>query len=430
MFGVELRLVFIAKTPGCDKSSFQSLPIYGVVTRLLLLKDRMYKKALTSLTILFFMMGFITCLNDILVPYLKAIFALTYSQAALIQFCFFAAYGLTSIPFSKLIENIGYQKGMVVGFALAALGCLLFYPAVLLHTYALFLGALFVLASGIVLLQVAANPCVSIIGPQETASSRLTMAQAFNSLGTFVAPFFGAYFILSGLSNSVYAEGVVYPYFLIAGVLIVIALVLSKINLSGMETAEADQSSWLEVLKEKGLLHGVIGIFAYVGAEVSIGSFLVNYVMEISHVPETQAAPLVALYWGGAMIGRFIGIFTLKMFAPAKVLMTHAVLAVVLILVSMQTTGNLAIASMALVGLCNSIMFPTIFTLGIQGLKAGQEKKGSGLLATAILGGAIVPLLTGLLADRLGLHHAFILPVICYAYIAWLGISHLKARSY
>lgn len=384
----------------------------------------MYKKALTSLTILFFMMGFITCLNDILVPYLKAIFSLTYSQAALIQFCFFAAYGLTSIPFSKLIEKMGYQKGMVIGFALAALGCLLFYPAVLLHTYALFLAALFVLASGIVLLQVAANPCVSIIGPKETASSRLTMAQAFNSLGTFVAPFFGAYFILSGLTNSVYAEGVVYPYFLIAGVLIVIALVLSKINLSGMESAQADESRWQDVLKEKGLLLGVIGIFAYVGAEVAIGSFLVNYVMEISHVNETQAAPLVALYWGGAMVGRFIGIFTLKAFAPAKVLMTHALLSVLLILVSMQTTGTLSIVSMALVGLCNSIMFPTIFTLGIKGLKEGQEKKGSGLLATAILGGAIVPLLTGLLADRLGLHHAFILPVICYAYIAWLGLRN------
>lgn len=389
----------------------------------------MYKKALTSLTILFFMMGFITCLNDILVPYLKAIFALTYSQAALIQFCFFAAYGLTSIPFSKLIENIGYQKGMVVGFALAALGCLLFYPAVLLHTYALFLGALFVLASGIVLLQVAANPCVSIIGPQETASSRLTMAQAFNSLGTFVAPFFGAYFILSGLTNSVYAEGVVYPYFLIAAVLIVIALVLSRINLTGMETRQADDTGWLEVLQEKSLLLGVIGIFAYVGAEVAIGSFLVSYVMEILHVPETEAAPLIALYWGGAMVGRFIGIFTLKAFAPAKVLMTHALLSALLILVSMQTTGAVAIGSMVLVGLCNSIMFPTIFTLSIKDLKAGQEKKGSGLLATAILGGAVVPLLTGMLADRIGLHHAFVLPVICYAYIAWLGINHLKARS-
>lgn len=387
----------------------------------------MYKKALTSLTILFFMMGFITCLNDILVPYLKAIFSLSYAQAALIQFCFFAAYGLTSIPFSKLIEQVGYQKGMVIGFALAALGCLFFYPAVLLHTYGLFLGALFVLASGIVLLQVAANPCVSIIGPKETASSRLTMAQAFNSLGTFIAPFFGAYFILSGLTNSVYAEGVVYPYFLIAGVLIVIALVLSKLNLSGMESTEADESRWSEVLKEKGLLLGVIGIFAYVGAEVSIGSFLVNYVMEISHIAETQAAPLVALYWGGAMVGRFIGIFTLKTFAPAKVLITHALLSVMFILVSMQSSGNLAIATMVLVGLCNSIMFPTIFTLGIKGLKAGQEKKGSGLLATAIVGGAVIPLLTGLLADRLGIHHAFVLPVICYAYIAYFGMRNLKS---
>lgn len=393
----------------------------------LFFKINMYKKALTSLTILFFMMGFITCLNDILVPYLKAIFALSYAQAALIQFCFFAAYGLTSIPFSKLIEQVGYQKGMVIGFALAALGCLLFYPAVLLHTYGLFLAALFVLASGIVLLQVAANPCVSIIGPKETASSRLTMAQAFNSLGTFVAPFFGAYFILSGLTNSSYAEGVVYPYFLIASVLIVIAVVLSRINLSGIESAEADESSWSEVLQEKGLLLGVIGIFAYVGAEVSIGSFLVNYVMDISHVAETQAAPLVALYWGGAMIGRFIGIFTLKAFAPAKVLITHALLSVIFILVSMQSTGNLAIATMVLVGLCNSIMFPTIFTLGIKGLKAGQEKKGSGLLATAIVGGAVIPLLTGLLADRLGIHHAFVLPVICYAYIAYFGMRNLKS---
>jgi MFS transporter, FHS family, L-fucose permease len=388
----------------------------------------MYKKALTSLTILFFMMGFITCLNDILVPYLKAIFSLSYSQAALVQFCFFAAYGLTSIPFSKLIERVGYQKGMVIGFTLAALGCLLFYPAVVLHTYALFLAALFVLASGIVLLQVAANPCVSVIGPKETASSRLTMAQAFNSLGTFIAPLFGAYFILSALANSTHAEGVVYPYFFIAAVLIIIALVLSRIDLTGMETGEADETGWLQVLKEPGLLLGVVGIFAYVGAEVAIGSFLVNYVMDISQVTESQAAPLVAFYWGGAMVGRFLGIFTLKAFAPARVLMTHALLAVIFILISMQSTGTLAIGSMVLVGLCNSIMFPTIFTLGIKGLKAGQEKKGSGLLATAILGGAIVPLLTGLLADRLGLHHAFILPVVCYVYIAWLGFKNLTNR--
>ncbi|WP_051412790.1 sugar MFS transporter [Methylophilus sp. 5] len=388
----------------------------------------MYKKALTSLIILFFMMGFITCLNDILVPYLKAVFDLSYSQAALVQFCFFAAYGLTSIPFSRLIEKVGYQTGMVIGFSLAALGCLLFYPAVVLHTYALFLAALFVLASGIVLLQVAANPCVSIIGPQQTASSRLTMAQAFNSLGTFVAPLFGAYFILSALSHSSHAEGVVYPYVFIAAVLVVIAIVLSRMNLAGLESTQKDETSWRDVLADRGLVLGMVGIFCYVGAEVAIGSFLVNYIKELTQMPEAEAASLIALYWGGAMLGRFIGIFTLKAFAPAKVLSVHALLAIALLLYSMNATGMQAVVSMVLVGMCNSIMFPTIFTLGIKTLKPGQEKKGSGLLATAILGGAVVPLLTGLLADRVGLHHAFVLPVLCYGYIAWLGLNHLKAR--
>lgn len=385
----------------------------------------MYKKTLTSLTVLFFMMGFITCLNDILVPYLKAIFNLGYAQAALVQFCFFAAYGLTSIPFSNLIEHVGYKTGMVMGFALAALGCLLFYPAVIMHTYVLFLGALFVLASGIVLLQVAANPCVAVIGPKETASSRLTMVQAFNSFGTFVAPFFGAYFILSTLASSSHATGVVYPYLMIALVLVIIAVLLSRMDLTVQESAEKDVTAWSEVLSEKGLTLGMVGIFAYVGAEVSIGSFLVNYVISMTQLPETQAAQMVAFYWAGAMVGRFIGIFTLKAFAPGKVLSVHAALSIALIIVSMNTSGMLAVYSMVLVGLCNSIMFPTIFTLGIKNLKAGQEKKGSGLLATAILGGAVVPLFTGLLADRLGLHHAFILPVVCYAYIAWLGIKNL-----
>lgn len=388
----------------------------------------MYKKALTALIVLFFMMGFITCLNDILVPYLRAVFDLSYSQAALVQFCFFAAYGLTSIPFSKLIERVGYQTGMVIGFALAALGCVLFYPAVVLHTYVLFLGALFVLASGIVLLQVAANPFVSVIGPQATASSRLTMAQAFNSLGTFIAPFFGAYFILSAMSQSAHAQGVVYPYLLIAAVLVMIALVLSRLNLAGIDQSATDDSRWGDVLADRGLFLGMVGIFCYVGAEVAIGSFLVNYIKELTQMPEAEAATLIALYWGGAMVGRFVGIFTLKRFAPAKVLGLHALLAIVLIVSSMSTTGMLAVLSMVLVGMCNSIMFPTIFTLSIRTLQSGMEKKGSGLLATAIVGGAIVPLLTGLLADYVGLHHAFVLPVVCYAYIAWLGVQHLRFR--
>ncbi len=385
----------------------------------------MYKKALTSLTVLFFMMGFITCLNDILVPYLKAIFNLDYTQAALVQFCFFAAYGLTSIPFSRLIERVGYQRGMVIGFTLAALGCVLFYPAVILHIYALFLVALFVLAAGIVLLQVAANPCVSVIGPSATASSRLTMVQAFNSFGTFLAPFFGAVFILANL-HSGQADGVLQPYLWIAGVLVVIALVLSRVQLGEMDRASHDQTTWRQVLADRGLLLGMLGIFCYVGAEVAIGSFLVNYIKELTQLPEAQAAPLVAMYWGGAMVGRFIGIFTLKAFAPASVLSVHALLSIVLIVFSMNSEGMLAIYSMVLVGLCNSVMFPTIFTLGIKGLQSGLEKKGSGLLATAIVGGAVVPLLTGLLADAVGLHHAFVLPVLCYGYIAWLGWRNLK----
>ncbi len=378
---------------------------------------------MTSLTILFFMMGFITCLNDILVPYLKAVFSLSYSQAALVQFCFFAAYGLTSIPFSQLIEKVGYQTGMVIGFSLAAVGCLLFYPAVALHMYGLFLAALFVLASGIVLLQVAANPCVSVIGPPATASSRLTMAQAFNSLGTFIAPFFGAYFILSALVNAHQAEGVVYPYLGIAAVLIVIAFVLSSIQLSGLEQPDHHDKPWRQVLQQRGLLLGMIGIFCYVGAEVAIGSFLVNYIKELTQMPEAEAASFVALYWGAAMVGRFVGIFSLNAFSPARVLAAHATFAIIFIAISMNASGMLAVFSMLAVGLCNSIMFPTIFTLAIKGLASGQEKRGSGLLATAIVGGAVIPLLTGLVADGFDLHHAFILPIVCYAYIVWFAVT-------
>lgn len=378
---------------------------------------------MTSLTILFFMMGFITCLNDILVPYLKAVFSLSYSQAALVQFCFFAAYGLTSIPFSQLIEKVGYQTGMVIGFSLAAVGCLLFYPAVALHMYGLFLAALFVLASGIVLLQVAANPCVSVIGPPATASSRLTMAQAFNSLGTFIAPFFGAYFILSALVNAHQAEGVVYPYLGIAAVLIVIAFVLSSIQLSGLEQPDHQDMPWRLVLQQRGLLLGMIGIFCYVGAEVAIGSFLVNYIKELTQMPEAEAASFVALYWGAAMVGRFVGIFSLNAFSPARVLAAHATFAIIFIAISMKASGMLAVFSMLAVGLCNSIMFPTIFTLAIKGLASGQEKRGSGLLATAIVGGAVIPLLTGLVADGFDLHHAFILPILCYAYIVWFAVT-------
>ena len=389
----------------------------------------MYKKALTSLSTLFFMMGFITCLNDILVPYLKQIFQLSYGQAALVQFCFFGAYGLTSIPASKLIEKFGYHHGMVIGFGITAIGCLLFFPAVSYNVYGLFLMALFVLASGIVVLQVAANPYVSVIGPKETASSRLTMVQAFNSFGTFLAPFFGSYFILRNLDQSSGSGAVRFPYLFIALVLVVIAFILSRLELPKIKSEESGSSSWLKVIKDPSLILGMVGIFSYVGAEVAIGSFLVNYIIELIPMPETEAATLVAFYWGGAMIGRFLGIFTLNKFSPGKVLAIHAMLAIGFILISINSIGYWSIYSLILVGFCNSIMFPTIFTFGIKDLKHGEEHKGSGLLATAILGGAIIPVITGEMADHMGFRLAFLLPVICYAYIAFLGIKNANVRG-
>jgi FHS family L-fucose permease-like MFS transporter len=386
----------------------------------------MYRKALLSLTVLFFMMGFITCLNDILVPFLKQIFELSYTQASLIQFCFFGAYGLTAIPASKLIEKVGYQKGMVIGFIVTALGCLLFFPAVSLQKYEVFLFAFFVLATGVVLLQVAANPYVSILGPVETASARLTMTQAFNSFGTFLAPFFGSILILSTLQNSMNSEAVKYPYLGIAIVLVIIAFVLGRMKFPDLpKSTTAGEESWATTLKQPNLLLGMLGIFVYVGAEVAIGSFLVNYVMENVAIPETQAANYIAFYWGSAMVGRFLGIYTLKLFAPGKVLVFHSALAIGLILLSVNSTGMIAVYTMIAVGLCNSIMFPTIFTLALKGFEKSAER-ASGLLATAIVGGAFIPLCTGWMADTAGLRTAFILPALCYAYIAFYGI---KARK-
>ena len=381
----------------------------------------MYQKALTRLTLLFFMMGFITCLNDILIPYLKEIFKLDYGKAALVQFFFFGAYGLTSIPAGRIIEKVGYHKSMVIGFIIAAVGCVLFFPAVILHSYNLFLMALFVLASGIVLLQVAANPYVAIIGTKETASSRLTMVQAFNSFGTFLAPFFGSYFILQGLSKATNAEAVRYPYLFIALVLVIIALLLSRINLPELEKEEDSKILHRHILKDPSLIFGVIGIFLYVGAEVAIGSFLVNYIVYLTPMKEVEAATYVAVYWGGAMVGRFLGIFTLKEFSPGKVLTVHSLMAIALILISINSRGLMSVYSMVLVGLCNSIMFPTLFTLGIKNLGPGEAQKGSGILATAILGGAIIPVMTGEVVDKFGFRVAFLLPVFCYAYVALFG---------
>ncbi|MFT6919926.1 MAG: FHS family L-fucose permease-like MFS transporter [Cognaticolwellia sp.] len=400
-------------------------------------ENKNYTFALTSLTSLFFMWGFITCLNDILIPHLKAIFDLSYSQAMLVQFCFFSAYFLVSIPAGKIVKKVGFQKGIVLGLIVAAIGCFAFYPAAAMHSYPVFLMALFILASGITILQVSANPYVSILGNPETASSRLTMTQAFNSLGTTVAPFFGAYLILDQVAESMsvaqQAESVQLPYVLLAGLLLILAAIFSYIKLPVIEHIEesvAEKPIAGSAWEYRHLVLGAIGIFVYVGAEVSIGSFLVSFFNDpnIAGLEESQAAKYIAYYWGGAMVGRFIGAAVMQKLAAGKVLAFNAFMAVVFIIITILASGQIAMLAILLVGLCNSIMFPTIFSLAINGL--GQHtSQGSGILCLAIVGGAILPLIQGVLADSIGLQNSFFLPIICYVFIAYYGLSGSKPVS-
>ena len=412
-----------------------------------------YSAPLAILTSLFFIWGFITCLNDILIPHLKAVFTLNYTQAMLIQFCFFAAYFVMSVPSGLLVEKTGYKGGIVIGLSVAGTGCLLFYPAAGLHSYPLFLGAFFVLASGITLLQVAANPYVTVLGTPDSASSRLTMTQAFNSLGTTLAPYFGALLILSTAVNSaeelkqlnaeqlsVYqaaqASAVQIPYLFLAAVLFLMAAVFAVLRLPKIEAAKP-QNTLAEGVAVKSawqyphLVLGALAIFLYVGGEVAIGSFMVNFLGEanIANLPEQQAGKYVSFYWGGAMVGRFAGALVMRKFNPALVLTCHAVMAGLLVLVAILGSGGLAMWSLLSVGLCNSIMFPTIFSLALTGL-GEHTGQGSGILCMAIVGGAIVPVLQGMLADQFSIQGALIVPVICYIYIgfyAWRSVNWLVA---
>ncbi|WP_353537999.1 sugar MFS transporter [Colwellia sp. KU-HH00111] len=382
------------------------------------------------------MWGFITCLNDILIPHLKAIFDLSYTQSMLVQFCFFGAYFLVSLPAGRVVKKVGYQKGIVTGLVIAALGCLLFYPAASLHSYNFFLLALFVLASGITVLQVSANPYVTLLGPAKSASSRLTMTQAFNSLGTTVAPYLGALLILneaaSSMSESASADSVKVPYLILTAMLLILAAIFSFLKLPHIESAEAideeklDGSAW----QYRHLVLGAIGIFVYVGAEVSIGSFLVSFLGEadIAGLVESEAATYLTYYWGGAMLGRFIGAAVMQKINAEKALAFNAVLAAILVGVAIVGTGSIAMWAILLVGLCNSIMFPTIFSLALKGL-GKHTSQGAGILCLAIVGGAIIPLLQGMLADSLTIQIAFILPLFCYVYIAFYGVSGCKAND-
>ena len=408
-------------------------------------ENKNYTFALSVLTSLFFMWGFITCLNDILIPHLKAVFTLNYTQAMLIQFCFFTAYFVMSLPSGYIVEKIGYKKGIVLGLIIAGIGCLMFYPAASIRSYGLFLTAFFVLASGITLLQVAANPYVTILGKPETASSRLNLTQAFNSLGTTIAPIFGSMLILSVAVKSIEtlsgmtaeelaayqlteAAAVQNPYVILALVLFVIAGVFAVIKLPVIEAAtptEASGSSAVDrasAWKYPHLILGAIGIFVYVGAEVSIGSFLVNFLGEknIAGLAEADAGKYVSFYWGGAMIGRFVGAAIMQKLNPGKVLGIAAITAALLVVITMLSSGSIAMWLILSVGLFNSIMFPCIFSLGVAGL-GKHTGQGSGILCMAIVGGALIPLLQGFLADSIGIQKAFFIPVICYLYIVYYG---------
>ncbi|GEO02516.1 glucose/galactose MFS transporter [Adhaeribacter aerolatus] len=392
-----------------------------------------YTLALVTLAVLYFMNGFITCLNDTLVPFFKKGFTLTYAQSSLVQFYFFLTYGLMSFPAGKIVERIGYKKGMVLGFAIAAVGATLFLPASWLHLYGLFLAALFILAIGIVVLQVASNPYITILGPARTASSRLTLIQAVGSIGTTAAPLFGAHYILSRLSESASSsEALRVPYVGIALVLLAIAAVVYKLKLpevtaAAPTTVNSSTKGPTSVFSFRNLNFGAWAIFAYVGAEVSIGTFLTNYIADTLQVSESQANSYVAFYWGSMLVGRLIGAYLLKVLRPASVLNACALVAILLVLVSVSTTGKLAIWSMIAVGFCNSVMFAIIFSLSVHGL-GRFTTQASGILSTAIVGGAVISYAQGLLKDNATWAIAFLVPVACYIYILFFGLNGYKPK--
>ncbi|KRG62568.1 major facilitator transporter [Stenotrophomonas terrae] len=407
--------------------------------------------ALAVATTIFFMWGFLTCLNDILIPHLKSVFELNYTQAMLVQFTFFGAYFLMSLPAGRLVARLGYKQGIVAGLVIAGIGALGFWPAAELRVYGAFLAALFVLATGITVLQVAANPYVALLGPERTSSSRLTLAQALNSLGTAIAPIFGGMLILGNTVKSAdeltalpladqlayraqEAQSVQGPYLGLAVALFLLALFVFLFRLPSLsensEQADSTRHSYGDALRHKHLLFGVLGIFFYVGAEVSIGSFLVNYLSlpNIGGFSEQQATHYVSLYWTMAMIGRFAGSALLVRFSPRKLLALFALINVGLLALTMASEGALALYSVVAIGLFNSIMFPTIFALGIERL-GPLTNKASSLLIMAIVGGAVVPFLQGVLADRIGVHHSFILPLLCYGYIIFYGLVGARASA-
>jgi FHS family L-fucose permease-like MFS transporter len=391
---------------------------------------------------LFFIFGGITSLNDVIIPKLKELFTLNYTQAMLVQFCFFGAYFLIGIPGAMLVKRIGYMRGAAVGLLTMMVGCLLFIPASSTATYGVFLFALFILASGVVIVQVVANPLITLLGKPETASSRLTFAQAFNSLGTTIFPYFGAIIILGSLAKvtakdlsgpaldayrTAESQAIVHGYLGLAVALLVVAAVVWSFRnaLKGEARQAGGSVAGFDLLARPRFAFGALCIFVYVGAEVSIGSMIVNYLQQpgVMALDSASAGKLIPLYWGGAMIGRFIGSALLRVLNPGKVLAAVTVGAMLLILITTHTTGNMSGYALLAIGLMNSIMFPTIFSLACEKLGA-RAADGSGIINVAIVGGALVPVATGALADATGgnLALALALPALCYAIICAFGI--------
>lgn len=396
-------------------------------------QKRSYTLPLICLAVLYFMLGFVTVLNDTLVPFFKQGFTLTYSQSSLVQFYFYLTYGLISIPAGKLVERVGYRNGIIIGFFIAALGAFLFYPAAGVHNYALFLSALFVVAIGIVLLQVSANPFITVLGPKESAAARLTLIQGIGSVGTTVAPIFGGYFILSKLDeSSSSSNALVGPYLFIGATLIIIAIVVYLLKLPiikhDTETTQAKLGLVAILKKYSNLRYGFIALFFYVGAEVAIGTFLTNYIADRLAISDHLANYFLSYYWGGMLIGRFAGSFAMKYVSARKILSIMGVLAILLIGVSITTTGSLSVWSIVATGLCNSIMFASIFSLSVNGLDQ-YTGRASGLLSSAIVGGALLTYIIGVLKDNYTWEVALLIPIVCYLVIFWYGWKGAAVKS-
>ena len=464
-----------------------------------------YSGALAVVTTLFFMWGFITCMNDILIPKFREHFALDGIQAMMVQFCFFTAffvvsliYYLVSISKGDPIAKFGYKKAIITGLVICGIGCLIFYPAAIIESYGLFLFALFILASGVTVLQMGANPYVALLGSPEGASSRLNMTQAFNSLGTTIAPIIGGALILSANSDKLGLDSVKAPYVFLAVTLFGLAFMIKSFNLPTIESNNSTEKG-IGAHKYRHLVLGVVCIFMYVGGEVSIGSYIINYLglENIAGLPIHEADRYLAFYWGGAMIGRFFGSifldensnisantfklvliflfgFTLALFLANKAIIMDMIvhdpaaklgpwdmttplifsgiiilnelcffigknkpsftlgifstLVVIALFIGITFDGTVAMWSILSIGLFNSIMFPTIFTLAIRGLGI-DTGQGSSLLVMAIVGGAFIPPLQGLAESFVGIQISFFVPLLCYIYIAYYGFVGSKPKE-